>query len=1278
MKEYFGDVLKEYVDRAGQTAGQLAKITGIPRQTIVSWLEGRVKRLRAWQDVVRLAAALRLYEEEADRLLLAAGQRTIGELMETAVSEEDETTLSLLAHWRKLRAAAEGQPAPAGIKAAPFQAPRHAPDFVGRDGILVEVEAALLQGTAICIVQGMGGVGKTALATRLAYTLRRRFPDGVLWADLSHAVAEGRLDESVIAAILRTFAEAYGRTLDDEYDLESRGRIVREVLANKKALVVLDNAQGTADVTPLLPPPTGGCAVLITTRNRKMLRSQAKTFTLNPFTMRESLDLFRQIVGEERVAGEKAGSRRLIDLVGGLPLAVKVIASALADTASITFLEYHDLLLDERSRLEYLTDWEDASKDVRASFALSFNRLSAPLQKLFASLAVFAGPDFSAEAAAAVVDAPPVITKTQLGRLAALSLLQEEAAAEEVETGATSSGVRYRLHPLLRLFAQEKLEAIGEEAVAERRERAADYFSRFVRENRRAYHLLDREWPHVAAALRRYREKGAWDRVYEDVMALTAVHLGAAGFLEARGYWQEATTLLAQLLDSSAAAEKGIQAALRYKLALFAFRQADEATAEAQLQQTLSLLDDLPADEDTGLLRARGYDLMAQLTFRRGDAPAALTWSERGIVALRALDAPAARGEEGYSHIQRAGILARTGKLHKALAVTETGLSLLPPEPTPARVSGLLIKGNILFYRGEIEQALAQWEEAITLAQALGDARRLANLWQNIGAAETNRGHIAHAVAPKEKALALYEQIGDVEGAAYIHSNLGEDYILLHQYETAQTHLTTALEAARQHQSRQVELYALINQARWQLDQDQIAPAATTLQRTNYLAQELELTQQQIEATRLQSELTYHQGTYESALTQAQEALERATEPKEKGLNWRLQGDVYRAMGDEARAEAAYQQSRDALADHNPFECARTLLALGQHYTDTRLREKAEALLRTALDTFEQLDLDYYTTATRSVLGWEEEGNAAPPIGEESEPETAEEKAPPEPSPEPVTAGPQSLTRFVRKELLATGGYGEVYRGEDTAATQEVVIKRLRPELVAQNPDVVARFDREAEVLRQLDHPNIVKMLTAQETAEGYIIVMEYAPGGSLRDLLQQQPQLPLSQVLDIALELADALSRTHHLGVIHRDLKPGNVLLAADGSPRLTDFGIAYMAQEETRLTQTGAIVGTVAYLSPEACSGQELDARGDVWAFGVMLYEMLAGRHPFLRDSAGTTLVAILHEPLPDLLQIRNDLPIPLVDLIERMVVKEREGRISRMRQIAAELEIIRDNVR
>jgi len=284
------------------------------------------------------------------------------------------------------------------------------------------------------------------------------------------------------------------------------------------------------------------------------------------------------------------------------------------------------------------------------------------------------------------------------------------------------------------------------------------------------------------------------------------------------------------------------------------------------------------------------------------------------------------------------------------------------------------------------------------------------------------------------------------------------------------------------------------------------------------------------------------------------------------------------------------------------------------------------------------------------------------------------------PSPETIekdatvtTLPPQE--RYALEEQLAVGGQGEVFRGRDRTTDEAVIMKRIRSELVS-DPEQVARFVREGEALRQLNHPNIVRMLDAFEHDGEHCIVMEYVPGGSLRSLLDAEPSMPLDRALEIALELADALGRAHHLGIVHRDLKPENVLLAADGTPRLTDFGVARLERDDSHLTRTGAFLGSPAYMSPEALRGETLDGRSDIWSFGVLLFEMLTGRRPFDGERVTQVLVSILNDPAPSLRQARPDVPPPLAALVRRMLVKNREARIHSMRLVAAGLEAIRDD--
>lgn len=263
--------------------------------------------------------------------------------------------------------------------------------------------------------------------------------------------------------------------------------------------------------------------------------------------------------------------------------------------------------------------------------------------------------------------------------------------------------------------------------------------------------------------------------------------------------------------------------------------------------------------------------------------------------------------------------------------------------------------------------------------------------------------------------------------------------------------------------------------------------------------------------------------------------------------------------------------------------------------------------------------------------------------------------------------------RYQLGHRIGSGGMGIVYQGTDTHSGQTVAVKVLNPLTIEAMPTSVERFVREAEALRKLNHPNIVKVLDYLEEEGKHYIVMEYVGGGSLYQLIQQKARLPIDQILTLSLDLADALTRSHRLQIVHRDLKPANVLIAEDGTPRLSDFGIASVPTGE-RVTQSNIILGTADYLPPEAILGiNDLDHRADIWAFGVMLFEMMSGYRPFKGDTAAQVIVSVANHPIPDLEAECPDAPVALVDLVYRMLEKDREQRISSVRLVGAELEAI-----
>jgi len=263
--------------------------------------------------------------------------------------------------------------------------------------------------------------------------------------------------------------------------------------------------------------------------------------------------------------------------------------------------------------------------------------------------------------------------------------------------------------------------------------------------------------------------------------------------------------------------------------------------------------------------------------------------------------------------------------------------------------------------------------------------------------------------------------------------------------------------------------------------------------------------------------------------------------------------------------------------------------------------------------------------------------------------------------------------RYEITSMIDQGGMGDVYQALDRTTGQTVAVKALKPQVLEEDPALLERFRREAGALAKLNHPNIVRVLETVSEDERHYIIMEYVGGGSLAKLLRQTPQIPIPKALQLSLDLCDALTRTHRLNIIHRDLKPANVLLTEDGIPKLTDFGVARIGDAPTMMTQVGSILGTVSYLSPEVCEGGIYNEKSDIWAFGIMLYEMLTGRLPFKETSAVATIAAIMGDEIPDPHQFRSDLPPRLVELIARMLAKDPNARIASVRAVGAELDAI-----
>src|SRR5450830_1410952 len=259
--------------------------------------------------------------------------------------------------------------------------------------------------------------------------------------------------------------------------------------------------------------------------------------------------------------------------------------------------------------------------------------------------------------------------------------------------------------------------------------------------------------------------------------------------------------------------------------------------------------------------------------------------------------------------------------------------------------------------------------------------------------------------------------------------------------------------------------------------------------------------------------------------------------------------------------------------------------------------------------------------------------------------------------------------------LVGSGGMGEVYRARDPTLNRDVAIKIL-PEALAADPAALARFEREAQAVAQLSHPNILAIHDFGRHDEVAYAVTELLEGETLRQRLEQGA-LPARKAVDLAAQMAEGLAAAHEKGIVHRDLKPENVFVTGEGRVKLLDFGLAKQTnpvggadsrlQTLERPTQPGTVMGTVGYMSPEQVRGEAADHRSDIFSFGAVLYEMLAGRQAFGRETAAESMTAILKEDLPEIAASGSGPSPALSRIVQHCLEKKPPERFQSARDVA-----------
>jgi serine/threonine-protein kinase len=261
------------------------------------------------------------------------------------------------------------------------------------------------------------------------------------------------------------------------------------------------------------------------------------------------------------------------------------------------------------------------------------------------------------------------------------------------------------------------------------------------------------------------------------------------------------------------------------------------------------------------------------------------------------------------------------------------------------------------------------------------------------------------------------------------------------------------------------------------------------------------------------------------------------------------------------------------------------------------------------------------------------------------------------------------LGNYKIESLLGRGGMGVVYKARQISLNRSVALKILSPDL-SSDSSFVKRFKREAQAIAQLDHPNIVQIFDTAKAKSLHFFSMQYIEGNNFAEVLKEKGRLDATEAVRIIAQAAQGIEHAHRNGIIHRDIKPSNIILDESGNAKVMDFGLARSTEERSKLTQSGTLIGTLDYMSPEQCRGEEADGRTDIYSLGVVLYEALAGRTPFEAPNEAALINKIVNEDMPVIQTLNPDVPISLSKIILKALAKDKEIRYSEIGELLEDL--------
>ena len=743
----FADLLTQHVDQDGRYARQLAAATAarfgqgqkVSHSSISRWLRGAAQKPRNWVDIVKLSVVLQLSQDELHQLLDAAGH-SVPHLL--AIEPPIPGLFDL---WQE----------PEASVLSPFQAPPKPAVFVGRTGLQVSLERFFgSQGQSrVCCLLGMAGLGKTSLAIQLAYQLKEQFSDGVLWLNLA------QID---LLAAQQTIAQAYGEDFTDYPDISSRSSKLRELLANKNALLVLDHVQNDAQLRALLPP-SGGCAVLITSRRHDLaVMGTAYRLTLSPLNAEkaEGMALFRRLLSQQMTRDETETLEPLADWLGLHPLALTIAAQRLRHEPGWTAA---NLLarLQQAARPLDLLKWGDES--VRASLTTSYEALTPAAQTILALLGRFSS-SFIPGHVAAVAERPLLEVEDSLRQLYNQSLL------------TFNHQQRYELHPLLRHFCQE----LPQEAAW--LHRFMVHFASLAARSDTA----SAEQPHILVAI------GLAEWLGLDGVLVTAI-TDFIPHLQRTGQHELANDLLGRA-EQVARHQENLPGLTRilHQLGFTAMKQGNPDKADSYYQEALALAQSLGDTTQTAEILHK----LSALAYRRGRYEETEQFCQEALVLAREVE----------NHHLMASLLTNlglvegvNGRFKEAIGHYEEALALARQGDDKGLIINILQNlGLVHEQQGNYAQAKEPYEEGLRLAKAVKDPELRSRMLGNLGAVACHLGNYAEATGYFQQGLALAEKNGLFIQQYRQQANLGEAAMLRGQFREANSHYRQALILVRE------------------------------------------------------------------------------------------------------------------------------------------------------------------------------------------------------------------------------------------------------------------------------------------------------------------------------------------------------------------------------------------------------------------------------------------------------------------------------------------------